>query len=96
MEKKQFNKLDLVQALTQVELHPESRYISCFRTHRSIYRYKRLVFGLNFAPEIFHHEIQKRPIGIETAVNETYDILVMGENIDDSNTQVRKVLQRVL
>ncbi len=79
-----FNKIDLKAAFQQIELHPSSRYISCFRTHDGIYQYKRLFYGIKSVPEIFHHKIAKTIEGIDTAINATDDILIMGKNEDEN------------
>ena len=42
---KYFSKIDLKQAYHQLELTPESRYITTFSTHEGLYRYKRLNYG---------------------------------------------------
>jgi hypothetical protein len=47
-----FTKLDLNQGYHQVELHPDSRYITTFSSHLGLHRYKRLNFGVNAASEI--------------------------------------------
>lgn len=41
---KVFSKLDLNSGYHQVELSPESRYITTFTTHVGLRRYKRLIF----------------------------------------------------
>ena len=40
-----FSKIDLKQAYHQLELEPESRYVTTFSTHEGLYRYKRLNYG---------------------------------------------------
>ena len=40
-----FSKLDLHQGYNQMELTPESRYITTFSTHLGLRRYTRLNFG---------------------------------------------------
>ena len=90
-----FNKIDLRSAFQQIELHPDSRYISRFRCRDNIYQYKRLFFGVNAAPEIFHnklrHELSDLP-GVENAID---DILVMGRTQEESTQNVNRVLQRL-
>ena len=46
-----FSKLDLKWGFHQVELDERSREITTFVTHRGLYRYKRLMFGVTLAPE---------------------------------------------
>lgn len=48
------SKLDLPSGYHQLELHPDSRYITAFSTHLGISRYKRLNFGISTASEVFH------------------------------------------
>ena len=91
---KVFNKIDLMSAFQQIELDTESIYISCFRTHRGIFQYNRLFFGIKSAPEIFHHKIQEVLEGIENTINATDDILIMGKDEKDSERNVDLVLSR--
>ncbi|KAK3716257.1 hypothetical protein QZH41_008148 [Actinostola sp. cb2023] len=44
---KVFSKLDLNMAFHQIELHPDSRDITTFAGPNGLYRYKRLLFGVN-------------------------------------------------
>ena len=46
-----FTKLDLNAAFYQLELDERSRYITAFQTEDRIKCFKRLIFGLNSAPE---------------------------------------------
>ena len=48
---KVFSLLNLNMAFHQVELNPESRDISTFAAPNGLYRYKRLLFGINMATE---------------------------------------------
>ena len=52
-----FSTLDLTAGYHQLELDPESRQITTFSTHVALYRYKRLMFGINAASEIFQNTI---------------------------------------
>ena len=44
--KKIFSKLDFKHAFWQLELHPESRYLTVFSCNGKLYRYTRLTMGL--------------------------------------------------
>lgn len=48
-----FTKLDIRQAFHQVMLKEECRYITTFISPIGLMRYKRLMFGLSAAPELF-------------------------------------------
>ena len=53
-----YSKIDLRAGYHQLDLHPDSRYITTFATHCELYRYTRLIFGVNTAAEIFQYTIQ--------------------------------------
>ena len=46
-----FSKLDLKYGYHQIELEEESRKITTFVTHKGLYRYKCVMFGISAAPE---------------------------------------------
>ena len=54
---KVFSKLDLNQGYHQIEIQKESRPITTFSTHKGLYRYKRLNFGMASAAEVFQNII---------------------------------------
>lgn len=47
-----FRKLDLKWGFHQIELMEDSMAITTFSTHKGLYRYKRLMFGITSAPEM--------------------------------------------
>ena len=48
-----FSKIDLTSGYHQLQLCEESKNLTAFATHKGIYRYTRLIFGINNASEIF-------------------------------------------
>lgn len=46
-DSKVFSKLDLKWGYHQIELEPGSRKITTFVTHKGLYQYKRLIFGIS-------------------------------------------------
>ncbi len=54
-----FSKIDLKWGYHQIELDEESKGITTFQTHSGLYRYKRLLFGVSSASEIYQHTIQQ-------------------------------------
>ena len=77
---KVFSKLDLNQGYNQLELSPESRYITTFSTHMGLMRFKRLNFGISSAAEIFQNTIRETLAGIPGAYNISDDILIAGKD----------------
>ncbi|GFN94667.1 Pol polyprotein [Plakobranchus ocellatus] len=89
------SKLDLNQGYHQLELNEESRYITGFATHRGLYRYKRLNFGMNSAAEIFQEVIRQTLNGLSGVINVSDDILVYGKSKEVHSQNLRKVLERL-
>ena len=88
-----FSKLDLRWGFHQLELAEESRNITTFSTHKGLYRYKRLIFGISAAPEIYQHAIQQVLAGCEGAQNISDDIIIHGRDMKDHDQKLDKVLQ---
>ena len=77
---KVFSELDLKWGYHQLELTFESRGITTFVAHCGLYRYKRLLFGVNSASEQYQHEILKVLADIDGQVNISDDIIVHGKD----------------
>ena len=50
---KKFTKLDLAQAYNQVQLEEASRELTVINTHKGLYCWKRLPYGVASSPAIF-------------------------------------------
>ncbi|XP_055622755.1 uncharacterized protein K02A2.6-like [Toxorhynchites rutilus septentrionalis] len=56
---KVFSRLDIESAFHQVEISQKSREITTFITRRGLFRYTRLMFGINCAPELFQKTMEQ-------------------------------------
>ena len=90
-----FSTLDLSSGYHQLELSPESRFISTFSTHVGLRRYKRLPFGINAASEVFPESIKELLTGLPGCNNISDDIIVFGKGKDEHDRNLRVVLQRL-
>lgn len=90
-----FSKLDLTAGYHQLELHPDSRYISTFTTHLGLRRYKRLSFGISSAAEVFQITICQTLQGISGVRNLNDDIIVHGKTHAERDNSLRAVFQRL-
>eukprot|EP00112_Aurelia_sp_Birch-Aquarium-sp1_P009823 Seg2131.1 transcript_id=Seg2131.1/GoldUCD/mRNA.D3Y31 product="putative protein K02A2.6" protein_id=Seg2131.1/GoldUCD/D3Y31 len=90
-----FSKLDIKWAFHQVELSEESRPITTFVTHKGLYRYKHLMFGISCAPEMYQRIIQQVLQGCEGAINIFDDIIVYGATVSEHNQRLHQLLQRI-
>lgn len=89
------SKLDIRDAFLQTELAPESRDVTTFITSRGLFRFKRLPFGLVSAPEIFQKVMEEILAGCQGTVCYLDDIYVEGENLEQHNTRLNKVYERL-
>lgn len=77
-EAKYFSVLDVKQAYHQLELDEESKELTTFMTQWGRYRYKRLLFGVSCAPEIFQKTMEMILSGCANVVIYVDDILIFG------------------
>ena len=90
-----FSTLDLKSAYHQLELNPESRYITTFTTHVGLWRYKRLMFGINAASEIFQNTLSELLSGLDGCKNMSDDIIVYGKTQQEHDKCLKPVLGRL-
>ena len=66
-----------------------------FITHKGLYRYKRLMFGISSAPELYQHTIQQALAGCEGAYNIHDDIIIHGRTVEEHDSKLRKTVERI-
>ncbi|XP_062713807.1 uncharacterized protein K02A2.6-like [Aedes albopictus] len=88
-----FSKLDLRSAFYHLELSEESRDLTTFLAEDGMYRFTRLMFGVNCAPEIFQREMVRILEGIDNIIVFIDDILIFAETLESLRKTVSKVLQ---
>ena len=89
-----FSKLDLRSGYHQLALHPESRYITTFATHKGLRRYARLNFGTSSASEIFQNIINELIRDIPGSLNISDDVVVFGKTQADHDRALHAVCQK--
>lgn len=86
-----WSSLDIKDAFFLLELDEESRSVTTFISHRGLYQFKRLPFGLVSAPEIF----QRTMDGILADCEGTYwyldDVGVEGSTLEEHDERLMKV-----
>ena len=92
---KVFSKLDLKEGYHQLELEEHSREITNFSTHKGLFRYKRLIFGMNTAFEVFQRTLQHSLSNCEGQNNISDDIIVYGCTQEEHDRKLERVLQRL-
>lgn len=90
-----FSKLDVKNAFHQIELAEESRYITTFIAKRGLMRYRRLMFGINNAPELFQKTLSQIVTGCEGSLNFLDDLLVHGKGYREHDKRLNKLMKRL-
>ena len=87
-----FHKLDLSHAYLHIELHPDSRKYVTINTHKGMFTYKRLPFGVSSAAAEFQRVMETLLQGVPCTVVYFGDILVTGDTEMDSYKHLGEVL----
>ena len=90
-----FSKIDLRAGYHQILLTKEARSITTFVTHRGLFRYKRLPFGINSASEVFQNAIQNALRGLEGTRNIADDIILWGRTEKEHNERLQALFKRL-
>ena len=78
----------------QILLSEESHHITTFVTHRGLYRYKRLMFGVTSAPEKYQQIIGDVVRGCAGVANIADDLIVYGCGVEKHDKRLFTVLDR--
>lgn len=92
---KVFSKLDLNMAFHQIQLHPDSRDITTFAAPNSLYRYKRLLFGVNMATEKFQQIVWQVIKDCRRAYNLHDDLRVVGADDKEHDENLERVMRKL-
>ncbi|GFO01889.1 transposon ty3-g Gag-Pol polyprotein, partial [Plakobranchus ocellatus] len=90
-----FSRIDLQQAFYQLELNEESRFITTFSTHVGLRQFKRLMFGVNAAPEIFQHALGEVLRDIPGVTHFIDDIIVHCKTKREHDHSLTETLNRL-
>uniref|UniRef100_A0A5S6QB45 RNA-directed DNA polymerase n=1 Tax=Trichuris muris TaxID=70415 RepID=A0A5S6QB45_TRIMR len=91
-----FSKLDFADAYLQVEVEDNSKELLTINTHRGLYRYNRLPFGVKSAPGIFQQIMDTMIAGLNGTVAYLDDVLRVGRTLEEHNRNLKAVLNRVM
>lgn len=94
-EARVFSRLDIKDAFHQLELDESCRQITTFISHKGMFRYKRLMFGLSNASEVFQKIVEQMLAGCPNAMNYIDDILVYGKNEEEHDAALAKVMDKL-
>ena len=80
-----FSKIDLKWGFHQILPIEDSRHITAFVTHRGLYHYKQLLFGVISAPEKYQLIVRDMLRGCPGVANIANDLIIHGKGIVEHN-----------
>lgn len=92
---KKFSKIDLNQAYLQMHVDEKSRELLTINTHKGLYRYRRLPFGITSAPAVFQRAMDQILSGLSGVQCYLDDILITGKTDEDHLKNLDATLQRL-
>ena len=90
-----FSTLDLSHAYNQLQLDEEAQELTTINTHRGLYKYTRLPFGVASAPAIFQQTMETLLKDLPMTCVYIDDILVAGKTPQDHLNNLTAVLNRL-
>ena len=87
--------IDLSNAYLQLSVGESSRELLTINTHKGLFRFLRVPFGLADAPASFQEQIDKILHGLENTAGYMDDIIVTGESVKNLYDNIRKVFLRL-
>ncbi|XP_037521344.1 uncharacterized protein K02A2.6-like [Rhipicephalus sanguineus] len=88
-----YTTLDLRHAYNQLPLDDEARKVTLLNTHKGLFAYNRLAFGIAFAPSLFQRRLEFILQGLPR-VNVYLDDIIIAEKQNDDYT-LRRVFERL-
>lgn len=89
-----FSKLDLSQAYLQIPLDEESQKLVAINTHRGLFTYTRVPYGISSAPAYFQSIMDKVLQGIDCGCY-LDDIVVTGKSMAEHRDNLKAVMERL-
>ena len=90
-----FSKLDLAHAYLQLCLDDKSKTLVTINTHRGLFQYNRLPFGVSAAPAIFQRTIDSLLQGIPNTCAYLDDIIITGKTEEEHLQNLSAVLSKL-
>ena len=90
-----YTKIDLRQAYLQLEVEDDCKDLLTINTHRGLYRYNRMAFGIASAPAIWQRTIEQILNGIPGTQCILDDMIITGKSDDEHLQNLESVLKRL-
>jgi len=92
---KYFTKLDMSNAYLQLPLDDASKEYLVINTHKGLFQYNRLPFGVASAPSIFQRQMDNLMQGLKGVFTFLDDILVTGSTLQEHFQNLEAVFQQL-
>lgn len=73
-------------------LHEDSRALTTFITHKGMYRYKTVPFGISCAPEMIQKLVGHILARCKRCMHFIDDVVIFGSNMQEHDESLEKVL----
>ena len=90
-----FTKLDLSHAYLQLQLDESAREYLVINTHKGLFEYTRMPFGVSSAPSLFQRTMDNLLQGLKNVVVYIDDILITGQTEEEHLRTLNEVLTRL-
>ena len=87
--------LDLSHAYSQIELEETSKVYTTINTHRGLFRYVRMPYGISSAPALFQRTMETLLQGIPGLCVFLDDIIITGKSKKEHLAHLQEVLHRL-
>ena len=92
---KRFSKIDLTQAYNQMEVDESCRELLTINTHKDLYQYNRLQFGVASAPAVWQRAMEQVLQGIPFTSCILDDMIISGKTDNEHLANLGAVLERL-
>ncbi|UYV83362.1 K02A2.6-like, partial [Cordylochernes scorpioides] len=92
---KYFSKLDLSNAYLQLEVNPSTQPLLTINTHKGLFRFKRMPFGLANAPSFFQSVMDRILAGINGVICYIDDVLVSTASVEEHIAVLKTIFVRL-
>jgi hypothetical protein len=90
-----FTKLDIRQAYLHMPLDNDSKKLPAINTHKGLYEYNRLTFGIASAPSTWQRAMDQILQGLSGVQCILDDMIITGKSDDEHLQNLENVLQRL-
>ncbi len=90
-----FSKLDLSHAFQQVELDEQSQKYLTINTHKGLFVYKKLPYGVSSAPALFQSVMDQMLHGLDNVLCRADDVLIKGSAVPEHLDTLQQTFTRL-